>query len=496
MKRRLLAFFLSVAVLLTFLPTNIGAVEEGCCAVEENAVTGQPAVKIEPENVTSYAVDTPDVLLLNTSDFGAKSDAIADLRQAMVDRADTITVYFTSTNGDGKAEALDVLEQAMDHTGNPVEGDYLRWHRSDIGYGYYEDPYYSNGVYYQAAMFNLTYYTTAQQEAEMTDTVNTLLDNLNLDGKDDYQKFSAIYDYICANVTYDYEHLEDKTYMLKQSAYAALVKGTSVCQGYASLLYRLLLTVDIDCRVISGDGGGPHGWNIVKLGDYYYNVDATWDAGVSPQYYNYCLVTDANFGNHTRNPEYATADFYAVYPMASADYVYNPHSMTYYPAAEKTCTTDGNIAYWYCSHCDKYYADSLGTTEFEENDWVIPAGHHLEPVAYTAPTTAATGNEAHYKCATCGGLFWDAAGRQPATEQDVTIDKLPAVTFGDADGDGYVDAFDASQVMKYSVGAISADELNVSALDVDGDGYVDAFDASLIQKYSVGAIEKFPVASN
>ena len=64
---------------------------------------------------------------------------------------------------------------------------------------------------------------------------------------------------------------------------------------------------------------------------------------------------------------------------------------------------------------------------------------------------------------------------------------------GDADGDGFVDAFDASQVMKYSVGAISADELNVSMLDVDGDGFVDAFDASLIQKYSVGAIDKFPI---
>ena len=64
---------------------------------------------------------------------------------------------------------------------------------------------------------------------------------------------------------------------------------------------------------------------------------------------------------------------------------------------------------------------------------------------------------------------------------------------GDADGDGFIDAFDASLIMKYSVGAISADELNVSVLDVDGDGVVDAFDASLIQKYSVGAIDKFPI---
>lgn len=66
------------------------------------------------------------------------------------------------------------------------------------------------------------------------------------------------------------------------------------------------------------------------------------------------------------------------------------------------------------------------------------------------------------------------------------------VVCGDADGDGYIDAYDASLVMKYSVGAIGDDALNLRALDVDGDGYVDAYDASLIQKFSVGAIEKFP----
>ena len=63
---------------------------------------------------------------------------------------------------------------------------------------------------------------------------------------------------------------------------------------------------------------------------------------------------------------------------------------------------------------------------------------------------------------------------------------------GDADGDGHVDAYDASQVMKYSVGSITADELNISNLDVDGDGHVDAYDAALIQKRSVGVIDKFP----
>lgn len=68
-----------------------------------------------------------------------------------------------------------------------------------------------------------------------------------------------------------------------------------------------------------------------------------------------------------------------------------------------------------------------------------------------------------------------------------------AAIWGDADGDGFVDAYDASLIKKYSVGAITESELNLLACDVDADGYVDAFDASLIQKLSVGAIETFPV---
>lgn len=69
------------------------------------------------------------------------------------------------------------------------------------------------------------------------------------------------------------------------------------------------------------------------------------------------------------------------------------------------------------------------------------------------------------------------------------------MVFGDADGDSHVDAYDASMIKKYSVGALTADSLRLIALDLDGDDHVDAYDASLIQKYSVGAIDRFPVES-
>ena len=127
----------------------------------------------------------------------------------------------------------------------------------------------------------------------MDTAVSNLLKSLNVSGKSDYQKVGAVYDYICDNVTYDYDNLEDDSYTLKFTAYAALKNKTAVCQGYALLFYRLMLELGIDARVIAGDGGGPHGWNIVKLGNVYYNADTTWDAGVDE--YQFFLKNTENF---------------------------------------------------------------------------------------------------------------------------------------------------------------------------------------------------------
>ncbi|MFR8181399.1 MAG: transglutaminase domain-containing protein [Dorea sp.] len=74
-------------------------------------------------------------------------------------------------------------------------------------------------------------------------------------------------------VSYDYTNLDDDTYIQKYTAYAALIDKTAVCQGYASLLYRMVLDAGVDARVISGDAGGPHAWNIVRLNGKYYNLD-------------------------------------------------------------------------------------------------------------------------------------------------------------------------------------------------------------------------------
>lgn len=59
-----------------------------------------------------------------------------------------------------------------------------------------------------------------------------------------------------------------------------------------------------------------------KLGDYYYNLDATWDSQLSQAgiRYRYFLKGD-NFKDHTRDDQYKNSDFYRNYPMAASDYI-------------------------------------------------------------------------------------------------------------------------------------------------------------------------------
>ena len=264
----------------------------------------------------------------------SKDEAVALIRDAMEQRIQTITFSLDSTDHPSDF-AMSLLELATEHTGVPTEGDSLRWVYAGAQYGY---SYYDYGSSYSTTFtYTVTYYTTAAQESELTAEIEDLLNELNLWNATDYEKICGIYDYICANITYDYDNLNDDSYKLKHTAYAALMDKTAVCQGYAVLFYRLALELGVDNRLIAG---GNHAWNIVALGSQYYNVDSTWDAGLSN--YNYFLKGSRNFTDHTAYAEFRTEEFTAQYPQSETDYP-KPITGTCGDHLTWTLTEDGTL---------------------------------------------------------------------------------------------------------------------------------------------------------
>ena len=301
-----------------------------------------------PEAVTPYSLETPQ----NVSYTDDVQQLAATLRQQMLNRTTTIHLYYHSNTAITQ-DSLDQLSDqlfnlAVAHTGNGKEGDYLRWHCEGwtLGASYSS----ASSGYNMNLTFTMYYLSDASQEAQMDQAVSSLISSLNLSGKNEYQKAKAIYDYMCSNITYDYKNLNDPNYTLKFSAYAALINKTSVCQGYATLFYRLALEAGLDARVIAGvAGGGNHAWNIVKINGSYYNLDSTWDAGRDP--YDYFLKNMDDFSDHDRNADYTASDFVTAYPMSATSYdesapVYGEPTYEWAAdyssvTAKRLCETDG-----------------------------------------------------------------------------------------------------------------------------------------------------------
>ncbi|MBR6806894.1 MAG: leucine-rich repeat protein, partial [Clostridia bacterium] len=314
-KRLFLAvIFTAVLILCAALPASA-----------DDASYGGMAPHVYRENVSDEfffegSIELSPVMSEDLSKYGSYEDAVAALRQGLSEHKAEVTVYVKSNARADYEYMVEMFYAALEHTGVPNEGDYLRYNCGGSSFG--TRTITLDGSYYIGITFTPVWYTTAAQEAEVDRAIDEVIASLNLNGMSEYQKIRTLYDYVTGNVDYDYDNLNDDEYMLKYTTYAAIINKTAVCQGFATLYYRLCLTVGIDARVISGDAGGPHGWNIVKLGDVYYNMDPTWDCNLSV-FYRYFLCTDGNFQGHTRDEEYDTAGFHAKYPMAKVPYVEN-----------------------------------------------------------------------------------------------------------------------------------------------------------------------------
>ncbi|MBD5150215.1 MAG: hypothetical protein HDT18_07590, partial [Oscillibacter sp.] len=94
------------------------------------------------------------------------------------------------------------------------------------------------------------------------------------------------------------------------------------------------------------------------------------------------------------------------------------HDLTEVAAKEPTCTEDGNVRYYVCNTCGKYF---IGTREVTAEDVVLnKTGHDLTEVAAKEPTCTENGNVRYYVCETCGKFF---IGTREVTAEDVVLNK-------------------------------------------------------------------------
>ena len=98
------------------------------------------------------------------------------------------------------------------------------------------------------------------------------------------------------------------------------------------------------------------------------------------------------------------------------------HNLVKVEAKAPTCTEPGNIEYWYCKGCDKYFSDAEGKSEINLAQTVINAtGHKLTKTEAKEPTCTEAGNKEYWTCESCGSLFRDEVGSAEIKLEDVVI---------------------------------------------------------------------------
>ena len=116
----------------------------------------------------------------------------------------------------------------------------------------------------------------------------------------DLEKEKMVYKSLMNIVTYD------ENSVLNQSAYSAMVNGSSVCAGYSRAFQYIMMQIGIPCYFCSGyANNGYHAWNIVKINNVYHNVDLSWDDSIGDASgtfsYEYFNIADSSFSStHTR----------------------------------------------------------------------------------------------------------------------------------------------------------------------------------------------------
>ena len=102
----------------------------------------------------------------------------------------------------------------------------------------------------------------------------------------DEEKVKAIYDYVTANIKYDYAKISNLTVDYLPEIDATLKSGQGICYDYSSLFAAMLRSVGVPTKMVKGYTTNVkeyHAWNEVLVNGKWSTIDTTVDAAYVQQ---------------------------------------------------------------------------------------------------------------------------------------------------------------------------------------------------------------------
>lgn len=99
------------------------------------------------------------------------------------------------------------------------------------------------------------------------------------------------------------------------------------------------------------------------------------------------------------------------------------HNIEKVAAKQAGCFEDGNIAHFRCAECGKLFSDEAGKNEITAESVIIPATHEYGVLIPEKPATCTEkGTRAHYECRSCGRLFDEHKRETTAAALEIPVD--------------------------------------------------------------------------
>ncbi|MDR0986116.1 MAG: hypothetical protein LBL98_00255 [Ruminococcus sp.] len=241
----------------------------------------------------------------------------AEEKLTLPSEKDHLPYYYTLLSKDEQADYLKLRKAVINHdkriefTASEVTESFLRKaQRIMLEYDSYtfdideistmSSGYETNGKY-RASKYELTFKYLMSKENYMRAVayadkkVQKFLAEIPED-MSSTQKLLAAHDFIIEECVYDLEYENGYT------AYAAIVYGRALCEGYAKAFQYICEEFGIPCVIAVGmspNSDNGHAWNKVKVGKNWYNIDVTND-DTDDNFYgyiskNYFFLADSEY---------------------------------------------------------------------------------------------------------------------------------------------------------------------------------------------------------
>lgn len=247
----------------------------------------------------------------------------------------------------GSDTVSDIAVKYSELTDDPTEGIYL-----SVGTNINPTYRYSRDFYDIYIDYSVTYYTTLEQEEELTAAIAVLKDTPEFDlarSSDVYYRALWVYDQVIANMNLN----DDNNNPEYSTAYSALVKKDANENGQVALMVRLLQEVGLvpstyvsNLKNVTVNGADGHVLGEVSIDGVYYFLDPVWDYKMGGDMHRFFLKGYYDLDSESDGSEEFTHIHLLELVGVSAEKIIERSTLAAYsyerPSAPENCS-DGDV---------------------------------------------------------------------------------------------------------------------------------------------------------